>query len=348
MSNSTKNAAITLSEDSDKDRVFAEQVLRAEARAIEQIEIRPEFHKAVQLIVDSTGPGHRGTLMVSGLGKSGLIGQKISATFASTGTPSYTLHPVEAMHGDLGRVRHSDIAMLLSFTGSTPEIVALASVLAQDEIPIIAMVGKSTSDLEQLARLTLTIGDVSEACPHDLAPTASTTAMLALGDALALSVSRRRGFRVDDFYKVHPGGELGRQLMPVVSAMRFLAGKNLPLIRKGLSVSKALGEAKRSAGRRAGAFLIVDDAGALAGMFTDADLRRLVANSADVDSALSQPIEQVMTSNPFVLPNSAMVRDAIQMAREFRFDEIPVVDSDGRPLGLIDVQDLIAPKVVEG
>lgn len=333
------------------DADFARGVLDAEAQAILRIRIDDTFARAVAVIIASADAG--GSLVVSGLGKSGLIGQKLAATFASTGTPSQFIHPVEALHGDLGRVRRGDTVLLLSYGGNTEEIVTLAELLRHDAIPTIAICGKIECDLGRLATVTLCIGDVLEACPHNLAPTASTTAMLALGDALALAVSRRRNFTADDFRKFHPGGGLGRQLMPVTQAMRFKAGPpegNLPLIAPTLTIEQAYAEAERYAQqsglRRPGALLIVDEAGRLAGIFTDGDLRTaLIKRGRDVMSA---PIRDVMTQNPTTLPDTALVRDAVHVVRQKRFDEIPVVTADGKPVGLIDVQDLAALKVIEG
>ena len=339
----------------DQDAEFARQVLDAEAQAIGRIEITPAFSKAVGVILDATqntrgGASQGGTggesVVVSGLGKSGLIGQKLSATLASTGTPSHFLHPTEAMHGDLGRVRRGDVVLILSFGGSTDEVVSLAGILKQDQVPVVSIVGKPDCDLARLSTVALSIGDVTEACPHNLAPTASTTAMLALGDALAMSVSRRRNFGVDDFRKVHPGGALGRQLMSVVQAMRFRVGDNVPLVMFDATVEQAVrAEVGSATGRRVGAVLIVDAQGRLAGIFTDADLRRLLIEKGQ--NALEQPINAVMTANPHRLTDNSLVRDAVGLVRELRIDEIPVVDADGKPLGLIDVQDLISLKVIE-
>ena len=328
----------------DEQADFARRALRAEADAINRIVIDDAFHEAVDLILGA----EQGGVVVSGLGKSGLIGQKISATFSSTGTPSHFLHPSEAMHGDLGRVRRGDVVLLLSFGGNTDEVISLASVLKQDAVPVIAIVGKSDCDLARLATRTLSIGDVTEACPLNLAPTASTTAMLALGDALALAVSRRRNFGVEDFKKVHPGGGLGRQLMPVTEAMRFKVGVNLSLVERHLTLEQAYAKAASDdpAIRRAGALLVVDDAGRLAGIFTDGDLRRLIFS--EPQRARTAAIGEIMTNNPRHLTDAALVRDAVQIMRELRIDEVPVIDSDGKPLGLIDVQDLVALKVIEG
>lgn len=355
----------------DEARLAAE-VLRVEAEAINRIQIQPVFHEAVDLIVRSTrfhpsgaarqappasdsGSGESedggseggGAVVVSGLGKSGLIGQKISATLASTGTPSHFLHPTEAMHGDLGRVRRGDVVVLLSFGGNTEEVVSLATILRQDHVPVISIVGKLECDLARLSTVTLSVGEMDEACPLNLAPTASTTAMLALGDALALCVGRRARFGVGDFYKNHPGGMLGRQLRPVVDVMRVRAGENLPVVLDDVTVESALRTAdEMGEGRRVGALLVVDHHGQLAGIFTDSDLRRLLVSRGP--RTLTDPIRDVMTAQPRHLTDLDLVRDAVQLVREHRIDEVPVVSSDGRPLGLIDVQDLVALKVIEG
>jgi arabinose-5-phosphate isomerase len=332
----------SLSTDLASQADFARQVLDAEAQAVARIAIDDSFHQAVDLILRAT-EGH-GSVVVSGLGKSNFIGQKLSATFASTGTPSHFLHPADAMHGDLGRIRRGDVVLILSFSGNTQEIVALATTLRQDKADVVAIVGTPQCDLARLATVALCVGDVTEACPLNLAPTASTTAMLALGDALALAVMRRRNFGVDDFRKYHPGGSLGRQLMPVLQAMRFRVNETLPLIPQTMTVQQAL-DVDWPGDRRAGAILIVNEQGELSGIFTDGDLRRLIRRGV---SFLNQPIGQVMTRKPRHLTHTALVRDAVQMVREFRFDEIPVVDAHRRPLGLIDVQDLVSLKVIEG
>lgn len=333
---------------------FARQVLEVEARAIGDIPLGESFHEAVDLILAATagssgreGVAKLGAVVVCGLGKSGIIGQKISATLASTGTPSHFLHATEAMHGDLGRIRRGDVAVLISFGGSTDEVVTLASLLRQDQVPVISIVGRAGSDLARLSSVVVCIGDVTEACPFNLAPTASTTAMLALGDALALSVGRRRNFGVDDFRKNHPGGLLGRQLRPVMEVMRIRAGQNLPVVGSNMTVRQALlQDAQVGQNRRAGALLVVDDTGKLAGIFTDSDLRRLLIKAGE--GALDKPIREVMTANPRHLTQNSLVRDAVQLVREFRIDEVPVVDDQGCPLGLLDVQDLVTLKVIEG
>jgi arabinose-5-phosphate isomerase len=327
---------------------FAQSVLDAEASAIGVIQLDASFEKAVALVA-----GLQGSLVVSGLGKSGLIGAKLSATFASTGTPSHVLHPVEALHGDIGKVRQGDAVLMLSNGGGTEEVLTLAMLLKQDGIPTLAIVGRPGSELGRLADVTLSIGDITEACPHNLAPSASTTAMLALGDALALTVMRQRNFTADDFHKAHPSGGLGKQLMPVTQAMRFKCvgqDANMPLIALGTTMQDAYKTAEQSASdnglRRAGALLVVDPAGKLAGIVTDGDLRSALINQGP--DVWTGTIESVMTKNPTTLNNESLVRDAVKVVRERRFDEIPIVDSDGRPIGIIDVQDLAALKVIEG
>ena len=329
---------------------LARRVLDAEAAAIQRVPIDGAFHDAVTLVAGLSEGDNHGTLVVSGLGKSGLIGRKLSATFASTGTPSHFLHPTEAMHGDLGRIRRGDAVLLLSYGGNTEEVVALAELLKQDHVPRIAIVGQTSCELARHATVALPIGDITEACPLNLAPTASTSAMLALGDALALCVAQQRNFAEHDFQKLHPGGGLGRQLTPVTHAMRFKAGVNLPLIDRALTVEQAYDQAEQYANasglRRAGALLVIDDHGQLAGIITDGDLRTALIKRGP--GAWQGPIAELMTPSPTTLPDIALVRDAVRVVREHRFDEIPIVDSDHKPVGLIDVQDLAALKVIEG
>lgn len=331
----------------DQEARLARQILDAEADAVTRIPVTQAFHDAVDLVVAHTGGRQHGSVVVCGLGKSGIIGQKISATLASTGTPSHFLHPVEAMHGDLGRVRRHDVVLLLSYGGQTDEIVALAALLKQDRAPMIAIIGSAACDLGRIADVALEIGKVVEASPLNAAPTVSTTAMLALGDALALCIAHRRSFGAADFHRMHPAGNLGRQLLPVTQAIRFRVGENLPLVSCGSTVREAVAATMTDIPtlRRPGARLIVDDAGRLAGIFTDGDLVHLLM---DNPAALDQPIDAVMIRNPKHLRDDRLVRDAVQMVRQHRIDDLPIVDADGRPVGLLDVQDLVAMKVIDG
>lgn len=329
-------------EQRDTETAFIVEALNAEADAIRRIaqtaaaSDAPQWRAAVDLLADCTGH-----VIVAGMGKSGLIGAKISATFTSLGQPSSVLHPAEAVHGDIGRVRKDDVVMLLSYSGETDEVVNLAAILRADGV---SRLGVSTSDASNLAKLCtvhISLGDLTEACPLNLAPTASTTAILAVGDALALAVSRRRNFDVNDFQKRHPGGLLGAGLRPIAEVLRFRVGDNLPVIRDTVTVHEACEQTKT--GRRPGAVVLVDENGQLSGIFTDGDLRRLML----IDPAgMDRVVSEVMTRRPEHLLVDDLVRDAVRLMRENRHDEIPVLDHDGKPVGLVDVQDLIALKVV--
>ncbi len=329
---------------------FMRRVVRAEAGAVGGLAelVGEDACRAVDVMARCVAAG--GSILVAGLGKSGLIGKKISATLASLGAPSHDIHPSEAAHGDLGRIRKADCLIALSRSGETEEVVALAEILRQDGVPIISMTAGSSggsarprNTLARLATVALSIGEAKEASEELLAPTCSTTATMALGDALALALARRMRFTADDFARRHPGGTLGGLLRPVVDVLRFRAGVNLPVVNERATVRGALEEASKL-GRRPGALLIVNDAGALRGILTDGDVRRLVLSDV---RGLEKRIGEVMTRSPRTIEAGALVRDAVRLVREHRQDEIPVVDAEGRPVGLLDVQDLIAIKVVE-
>jgi arabinose-5-phosphate isomerase len=330
------------------------QVLAAQARALLAASGwlagpgEADFARAVELVVACADAG--GTVLVSGLGKSGLVGAKIAATLSSLGIPAHAVHPSEAAHGDLGRFRPQDTVICLSKSGETDEVVNLAAILRQDGLPIVAITapGAGTdalSSLERLATVVLRVPLDREAGePRFLAPTSSTTVTMAMGDALALAAADRRAFTDADFRRRHPGGSLGGLLRPVVEMLRFRAGQGLPLVPEGVSVGEALRRAD-TPGRRPGAMVIIDpESGRLTGIFTDGDLRRLVLRDP---AAMNAPIESVMTRSPRTLPAGALVRDAVTMVREFRQDEIPVVGPSGEPVGILDVQDLIAMRLVK-
>jgi arabinose-5-phosphate isomerase len=323
---------------------FISEVLSAEAEAISRLVTNlpsdgTHWNAALDLLEPCTGH-----VVVSGMGKSGLVGAKISATLSSLGQPSTFVHPAEAVHGDLGRIRRGDIVLMLSFSGETDELISLAHILKADSVKMIGVTGCADSTLARSMDVHVDLGGITEACPLNLAPTASTTAMMAIGDALALALARRRNFEADDFHRHHPGGMLGAGLRPVTDVLRFRVGENLPVVRDTTTVREALRQAGGK--RRAGAIVLVDDADRLSGIFTDGDLRRLVNTSDDPASGLAAPINQCMTPSPRHLRHTDLVRDAVRLVRELRLDEIPVVGADGTPLGLIDVQDLIAMKVV--
>ncbi len=329
------------------EKALIQSVLRAESEAVSCIADRVDdsFIKAVTLIEHCAESG--GTVLVTGLGKSGLVGAKIAATLSSLGIPSHLVHPTEAAHGDLGRFRRTDVAICLSHSGETQEVVALAATLRQDGLPIVAITRGTDDDskpasLEQIADVTLAVG-VRDEPGGFLAPTASTTAAMAIGDAIALAAARRRNFTNDDFARRHPGGTLGGLLRPVTDLLRFRAGQNLPLVAPDRTVSQALRESS-TGHRRPGALLMVDDDGKLTGIFTDGDLRRLVLSAPE---SLDAPIETVMTKDPRTIQDSATAADAVMLFQLHRQDEIPVVDGAGRPVGVLDVQDLIALKLVK-
>ena len=325
-----------------EEAVFLAECLRAEADAVLRIAQRiaeggiEQWQAALNLLERC-----KGHIVVAGMGKSGQIGAKISATFSSLGQPSHVLHPAEAIHGDLGKVRRSDVVLLLSYSGNTEEVVNLAAILKSDRVPRLGISRDPKTELATLCDVHLSVGDVTEACPLNLAPTASTTAMLAVGDALALALSRRRNFDEDDFHKHHPGGMLGTGLRKITEALRFRVGENLPVVPESMTVLQALQQSRGD--RRAGAILIVDSKQRLVGIFTDGDLRRLMLKDPD---GMSRTIRDVMTPRPQHLTVDDLVRDAVRLVRERRLDEIPVLDHDGKPVGLVDVQDLIAMKVV--
>ncbi len=329
------------------EHAFICDVLVAETNAINSVIQRIESKRdhgsawtdAIDILEKCTGHA-----VFSGMGKSGLIGAKISSTFSSTGQPSHVVHPAEAVHGDLGSIRRDDVVILMSYSGTTEEVLNLAAILRTDGIPCIGISKTDDTPLSKLCTVHLAIGSLAEACPLNLAPTASTTATLAVGDALGLALSRRRNFTADDFHKHHPGGMLGIGLRTITEVIRFKVGENLPVINEDTIVSEALMLARPTEGvRRAGAILLVNANGKLTGIFTDGDLRRLVI---DDTQPMERRIGDVATNNPRRLTSNSLVRDAQQLVAEYRVDEIPIVDDDNIPIGLIDIQDLIAMKVV--
>jgi arabinose-5-phosphate isomerase len=327
----------------------ARALLLAQSGALASVAqvIDGHFERAVALIAQCTRD--RGTVLVTGLGKSGLVGAKIAATMASLGVPAHFIHPTEAAHGDLGNFRPQDVCLALSYSGQTDEVIALAALLRQDQIDVIAICrgpGPGTTatagSLASVATVTIALGDVEDELSP--APMASTTATLAVGDALALCASRALGVTTADFSKRHPGGSLGGLTRPVTDALRFKVGHNLHPVSDRLSVGEALRQADVD-GRRPGALLLVDhETGVLTGLFTDGDIRRGVLRHADL---LTRPVRDVMTRGPSTLPDSALLRDAVRLVRQFRRDEVPVVDALGRPVGLLDVQDLVTLKIVQ-
>ncbi|NQU24164.1 MAG: KpsF/GutQ family sugar-phosphate isomerase [Candidatus Nealsonbacteria bacterium] len=312
---------------------YARDIIHQESRSLLDVAKRldGEFCRAVDLLFTC-----RGSVIVSGMGKAGLVGQKIMATLASTGTAAHCLHPAEAVHGDLGRVTRHDVMLMLSQSGETDEVVRLLPSLRGMRVPIVAITARADSTLGTAATVAVELGSLQEACPLGLAPSTSTTAMLAVGDALALVVSRMRNFGREDFARFHPAGSLGVKLSKVEEHMRPLAqcrvaggGRTIRDVLVGASIP----------GRRTGAIMLVDDAGCLSGIFTDSDLARLFERRRDGD--LDAPARNVMTANPLSVTLGSLMTDAVTLMVGRKISELPVVDANGQPVGLIDVTDVV-------
>ncbi|HWE93418.1 MAG TPA: KpsF/GutQ family sugar-phosphate isomerase [Tepidisphaeraceae bacterium] len=324
----------------DEDiRQFAQQVLEVEADAVRGIVLDDQFWRAVEVILAC-----RGSVITSGIGKAGHVARKLSASFSSTGTPSHFLNPAEALHGDLGVVRRGDVVVILSHSGESDEIVRMLNVLKKLGAPVIAVTATSHNSLARFSDVVLKLGRIEEACPLGLAPSASTTAMTALGDALFLSVMKRREFTADEFALYHPAGQLGRKLIRVKEAMTFKRGENLPLASETLTVGQVLHEVSRIK-RRSGAVVLVDEAGKVSGIFSDGDLRRAITD--DDGFALRRPVGEVMTRNPKRIGGEQLASEAMALMRQFRIDELPVVDEQDRPIGIIDIQDLVVLRMFD-
>jgi arabinose-5-phosphate isomerase len=320
----------------------AAEVIQAEAsavRAMANVVTRDEFARAARMIADC-----RASILCCGVGKAGHIARKIAATLSSTGTPGHFLSPADAVHGDLGAVRRGDVVLFFFSSGESDEILRMLSIVKKLDHPAIAITASHTSSLGRYADIVLEMGRIEEACPLRLAPSTSTTAMLALGDALALSVMKIRNFTAEDFAVFHPAGQIGRKLIRVGEAMTIRMGENLPVADDRMSVGEVL-HAVSAIKRRSGAVILVDGAGRLTGIFSDGDLRRLVTD--DDGTALKRSIRDVMTKNPKRIRADALASEAMAMMRQHRIDEIPVVDESDKPMGLIDVQDLVVLKLFD-
>jgi len=320
---------------------FARQVIETEAGAVRGMlgALDESFLRAVRLIVDCPG-----SVLASGIGKAGHVARKLSASFSSTGTPSHFLNPAEALHGDLGAIRKGDLVLILSHSGESDEILRMLNVIRKLGHPIIAITASADNALGRFADVVLKTGKIEEACPLGLAPSASTTAMTALGDALFLSVMKARNFGADDFAIYHPGGQLGRKLIRVSEAMTFRLGENLPIASDRLTVGQVL-HAVSSIKRRSGAVILVNEKETVSGIFSDGDLRRALTD--DDGSALSRPISAYMTRDPKRIGGEQLASAAMGLMRRFRIDELPVVDAGDRPMGLIDIQDLVVLRMLD-
>jgi arabinose-5-phosphate isomerase len=317
----------------------AREVIDEEARALLRVSasLDEAFCKAVDLVCQCVG-----CVVVTGMGKAGLIGRKVAATLSSTGTRSHFLHPAEAVHGDLGCLGSDDVLIVLSNSGETDEICRILPSVARFGIPIVAITASRASSVGRAATATIELGRLREAGPHGLAPSTTTTAMLAVGDALALVVGRRKGFTPQQFALYHAGGSLGAMLKTVGEVMR--TGEQLRVANETKSIRDVFAESSRP-GRRTGAVILVDAEGRLSGLFTDSDLARLLERRHD--ALLDRPIAEAMTRQPLTIVPDALLSEAIEILSRKRISELPVVDGDGRPLGILDVTDVVGAGFIE-
>ena len=306
-------------------------VIRLECEALEQLTARIDqsFYAACKRILACSG-----RVVLVGMGKSGHIGGKIAATLASTGSPAFFVHPGEASHGDLGMITPGDLLVAISSSGETPEILTILPIIKRMGIPLIALTGRCDSSLGEAADVCLDVGVEREACPHNLAPTASTTATLAMGDALAIAVLESRGFSRDDFARSHPGGVLGRRLLLYVEDIMH-SGKEIPLVPSGTRVPEALLEISTKGLGMTG---VVNSKGELIGVYTDGDLRRTLNRSIDVVHCI---IDDVMTSRPETVTPRTLAAEVVDLMRQRSINGVFAVDGTGQPVGALNALDLI-------
>ena len=308
---------------------LARKVLRIEAAAILGLvdRINGDFERAVQLLYEC-----RGRVIVTGMGKSGLICRKIAATFSSTGTSAWFLHPAEAIHGDLGAIREDDVVLALSHSGETDELIRLLESIRRIGARLIALTGNPSSTLARAADVTLNCGIAKEACPMNLVPTASTTAGLAMGDALAMTLLVRKGFREDQFASLHPGGKIGRRLMRVDHVMH--SGDLAPIVRTTTAMPDVFHE---MSSKRLGMTCVVDDGGRLVGVFTDGDLRRLMSR---VSNVLTLTAGEVMTPNPITLSRDVLAVEALKVMETHKITAVVIVGASQSVEGVVQLHDL--------
>lgn len=315
---------------------LAKEVLQIEAEAIRQLKERvgEEFERAVQILLNC-----KGHVVVTGMGKSGAVGRKIAATLSSTGTPALFLHPAEGVHGDLGAIRADDVVLAFSYSGETDELLAILPAIKRLGVPLIVLTGNTNSTLAKAADVVLDVSVEREACPLNLAPTASTAAMLAMGDALALAAMKARRFTPEDFARLHPAGALGRRLLLKVKDL-MRTGERLACVHFREPTKAAFAAITKA---RAGACVVIDDEGKLCGIVTDGDLRRALLKDVNL---FHSPVTEVMTKNPKVIHPEALATEALHLMQTHQIDDLPVVDNDGHPVGMLDVQDLLQAGIV--
>jgi len=317
------------------DLSLARKVLQTEAAAILALvdRVDDKFARAVELI-----RGCKGRVIVTGMGKSGIICRKIAATLASTGTPAFFLHPAEAVHGDLGVIQADDVVIAMSYSGETEELTRVLETLKRIGAPLIAITGGPSSTLAQAANVALDCSVSEEACPMNLVPTASTTAALALGDALAMTVLVEKGFKPEDFANLHPGGKLGKKLMRVEQLMS--AGDALPVVQLHSAMRDVIYEMSR---KGLGMTSVVEKDGRLAGIITDGDLRRKMATTPNIQDLTAR---DVMTANPIAISQSTMAVEALAMMELRKITSIVVIDADRRVEGVVHLHDLWRTEMV--
>jgi arabinose-5-phosphate isomerase len=309
----------------------AREVLNIEVDGIKAVRDRlgEEFEQAVAMIMDCTS-----RVVITGIGKSGIVGQKITATLNSTGTPSFFLHPVEAMHGDLGMVSPSDVILAISYSGETAELNNLLLSLRERAVRVIAMTGNPRSTLASCAEVVLNVSVPKEACPLGLAPTTSTTAALALGDALAVTLLKLNQFKAEDFRRNHPGGSLGERLKVAVGEV-MLAGEQIPLVQDTVTLTQAVAELNH---KNLGAVLIVQHDQSLQGIITDGDVRRLVLSNQRIED---MDLANVMTTDPITINSELLAADALSIMQRHEITVLPVVDEVNKLLGILHLHELL-------
>ncbi|MEZ5460585.1 KpsF/GutQ family sugar-phosphate isomerase [Dokdonella sp.] len=312
-------------------------VIVTEARAIEALQARVNgnFLRACQLMFEC-----QGRVVVIGIGKSGHIARKIAATLASTGTPAFFVHPAEASHGDLGMITHKDVVLSLSNSGETDELLTILPLIKRQNVPLIALTGNEFSSLAKLADVHLDVSVSEEACPLGLAPTASTTAALVMGDALAIALLEARGFTSEDFARSHPAGTLGRRLLVRISDIMH-SGKQIPIVDQHASLTTALVEMTRTG---LGMTAVTNELGELLGVFTDGDLRRAV-DDANIDLR-DTPVMRLMTSNPKTITADKLAAEAAQVMETHKIHALLVVSDENRVVGALNIHDLLRARVV--
>jgi arabinose-5-phosphate isomerase len=309
----------------------AKEILQIEKLGLEEVSknLNDSFVQALELILNI-----KGRVVVTGVGKSGIIGRKISATLSSTGTPSFFLHPVEALHGDLGMVTSEDILLAISYSGNTLEVCELASILKKRNIKIISLTGNPESRLAKLSDIIINTKIPKEACPFNLAPTTSTTATLALGDALAICLFELKGLGSEDFRKNHPGGSLGERLKVKVKEI-MLTDEKIPVVSEGTLLEDAIVEIDK---KRLGCVLITNSLGILTGIITDGDLRRIFLKYKTYSNL---KVEEVMTRNPKVIEENRLALEALEMMEKYLITVLPVINYDQKLVGILHLHDIL-------